>query len=521
MRAQSAATVPSSSSVYDRLESVSALFPARGIHLGQRSLSRRDLQRSVARLRAAIDSAPPGPATRRQWARQELAAVAAALASERGLYRASRLTVGGAWRAESFASDARSERITNNGLGELDAVTHPFAAGREGWSTGQGNVVTLAPTGVLGLGDGFAVAVEPRTSIGHFRDRARAEDAFVHRAYARGVFRNVALQVGADELRWGQSPLGALFISGNASPLPALMIGTDTPITLPWLFRIVGPVRMTALLADLGKSQDPPHAKLAGWQASLQPWSRFELGVAVLSQMGGSGGPKATFIERLVDLFPAIDALAPQHADLQISNKLAGGNLRLRVPELSGLDFYYELQIDDFDGRRLRSSLVEDAAHLLGARLPLLLRDGQLTWRAEWHRTSLRLYEHSQFRSGVTYRGHLIGNPLGPHATGAYLSATWRRSPLSAVEIGLVDERRDPSLYTVPSSTRDTAFRFIRLTNDPDHRRRRAIASIERTVGGAALRFTAGYNRAWRTGQAARGEWLALLAFRGQQLPTF
>jgi hypothetical protein len=254
----------------------------------------------------------------------------------------------------------------------------------------------------------------------------------------------------------------------------------------------------------------------------MQPRPRFELGVAVLTHTGGDGGPKATFLERVIDLFPIIDALAPQHADLQISNKLAGGNLRLRFPELSNLDFYYELQIDDFDGRRLRSSFVDDAGHLLGIRVPVLVGNGQVTTRAEWHRTSLRLYEHAQFRSGVTYQGRLIGDPLGPHALGAYLSTEWRFSPLNAIALAVADEGRDPSLYTATvSGTRDRGFRFIRLTDDPEHRRRRALLSLEREVGTGALRLTVGYNRAWRSGQPARGEWLGRASYTSRRLLTF
>jgi hypothetical protein len=299
---------------------------------------------------------------------------------------------------------------------------------------------------------------------------------------------------------------------------------------LPWLFRLAGPVRLTGLLADLGPAQDPPHARLAGWQVSMEPWPRFELGVSVLAQTGGgdcaSRKTCASFFRRLVDLFPVIDALSPAHSDIQVSNKLAGGNLRLRFPELSGLDLYYELQIDDFDARRLRSSFVEDAAHLLGARLPITTQHGQLAWRAELHRTSLRLYEHTQFKSGVTYRERLIGDPLGPNAKAAYLSAAWRPSPLNAVEVALADESRDPSQYTVTSSDpRDRTFRFVRLSDEPRYRRRRATASIERAVGGrgdaGALRFTLGYNRAWRTGGSGRNEWLGQLALRSHQLPTF
>ena len=523
LRAQPAATVPASSPLYDRLEAVSAFFPIRGLALGERPLSRREVQRLLERLAISIDSAVASPA-RKEWARRELVAVAASMNRERGVSRTPANVLAFTNRGELFASDAQPERFTSNGLGTIDAVNNPFEAPpiRQGWPTTRGVALFAASTGVLGLGRQFAVTVEPLVMASDARDDTARLDVRLHRASVRGVLRNVALAVGADERRWGQSPTGSMFISGNAPPLPVLSIGVDTPITLPWLFRLAGPVRGTLMVAELGGDQDPPHAKLAGWQVTMTPWTRFELGVAVLAQTGGRGGPKGTFFERVIDLIPVIDALSPARSDLQISNKLAGGNLRLRFPELSGLDFYYELQIDDFDARRLRSSLVEDAAHLLGIRLPVLVREGELTWRAEWLHTSLRLYEHSQFKSGVTYREHIIGNPLGPNASGAYLSVTWRPTPSAQFGLAIADESRDPSQYTTTSNnTRDQGFRFVRLTDDPDFRRRRAVVSLERPLAFGALRGAVGYNRAWRSGGPARSEWLGQLAVRSHLLPTF
>jgi hypothetical protein len=519
--AQRAATVPASSGIYDRLESVSAYFPVAGVTLGERALSRLEIERMVARLSAAIDSAPKLDA-RRQWARAEIDVVAAALRDARGVVAGARGMAAASWRGDLFSSNAPSQRIEANGLGEIDAVSNPFAAGRHGWPAVQGTIATVAPTFVAGAGARIAAGMQLQSSLTSVREGGWTAERLMNRAYLRGVYRNIALQVGADEIRWGQSPIGAMFISGNAPPLPGITLATDTAITLPWLLRHAGRFRMTALLADLGGTQDPPHAKLAGWQATIHPWSRFELGVAVLTHTGGNGGPPATFLERLVDLFPVIDALAPQHADLQISNKVAGGNLRLRFPELSGMDLYYELQIDDFDGRRLRSSLTDDSGHLVGLRLPVLMGDDQLVWRAEWHRTSLRLYEHAQFRSGLTYRSRLIGNPAGPHAAAGHLEVTWRWSPLHSIAISAADARRDPAQYVVVvSGERDRGFQFVRVTDDPDYRRRRAAATLEHPLPVGALRVMVGYNRDWRTGAPGRGDWGLVLSLTSHRLATY
>ena len=519
--AQQSITVPASSAVYERLEAVSAWYPARGIFLGERPMSRRDLLRAIRILSAAVDR-DSVPSARRDRALQELAAVSAALESRRGARQSGAAVALVAVKPVLASTDAVTDRITPNGLGLIDATTNPFEITAPRAFAGRGTAADVALTAAAGLGDHVAMVLEPRALAVDAPDGAAKTDVQLYRAYARATVHNVALRVGSDEMRWGQSPRGSLFLSGNARPLPALAIGTDTAIVLPWWFRFVGPVRGTVMLADLGRTQDPPHARLAGWQLSLAPWSRFELGVAVLAQTGGNGGPPATFFRRVVDLFPVIDAIAPQHADLQISNKLAGGNLRLRFPELSNLDVYYELQIDDFDARRLRSSFVDDAGHLLGARLPVVTRAGAFVWRGEWQRTSLRLYEHAQFRSGVTYRGRVIGNPLGPHATGGLLSAEWSPSPDRRLQLMVSDESRDPSQYfTTSNNARDEGFRFVRVSDDPRYRRRRVIGAWELPAKGSALTLGLGYNRAWRTGAPARNEWNAQLALRSHLLPTF
>lgn len=520
--AQIAATVPASSGIYERLEAITAWYPTRGVFLGERPMSVRDVRRAAQLLSRRLAGAPPG--SRRDWASRELALVEDAVGSTAGSG-----PVAWSWRANAGGTDARVERITPNGLGGRDSAQRAigiearrdaFDAGRDGLP-GNRTTVAVLPTLAAG-GRSVVIAAEPLLAVSQRAADSASWTPALHRAYARAVWRNTAVRLGADELRWGQSPLGALFISGNAAPLHALTVGTDTPVTLPWLLRLAGPFRVTGMLADLGAWQTARHAKLAGWQASIQPWSRFELGVSVLSQQGGSGSPKASFLTRVIDLFPVIDALKPGHGDIQISNKLAGGNLRLRFPELSGLDLYYELQIDDFDGRRLRSSLVEDSGHLLGLRLPLLLAGGQLTWRAEWQRTSLRLYEHGQFQSGVTYQGRIIGNPLGPNAKGAYLSAAWEPSPVSRFVLGFADERRNPSIFSVAiSGPYDRGFRFVLDTLIPDYRRDRLTASVERRVGDVVAQLAVGGARSWQRTYPGRTDWLVEIALRRDLLRAF
>lgn len=504
---QDVPTVPPGSDVYRRLEAVTAFFPV-PVHLGLRPASQRALVSVLGHAMQAVLAAPESH-PRRAWALGELQGIIADIWSAPAGAAA-------AWRLDGYASDAAVTRIEANGLGSIDATESSFGRDRKGLPYPRGGTIHAFATGLL-QGSRYALLAEPQVGFVADPDGRRGH-ARVNRAYGRLVVKNLALQAGSDERRWGQSVHGPLFLSSNAAPVPALSIGTDTAITLPWLFRLAGPVTGTLFVGDLGPTQDPPHARLAGWQVNMQPWSRFELGVTVLVQTGGNGAPGATFLERVIDLFPAIDAIAPQHADLLFSNKIAGGNLRMRFPELSGLDFYYELAIDDFDGRRLVSSMVDDAAHLLGARVAA----GNAVVRGEWHRTALRLYEHTQFRSGMTYRQRLLGSPLGPHARAGYLGVEWPVATGWSASLAAADERRDPSQYTATiSGERDRGFRFIRLTDEPTIRRALVVGSLEGRLGAIGARMTYGAGRAWREGSAGSTDWLARLELRSQLLNWF
>lgn len=516
--AQSAATLPASSDVYRRLEAVSAFFPVSGFHIGQRPLSRREVERLTGRFQAAIDSSPIAGA-KRAWARREMEMLHGALGANRDSAAA---VVRASVFQEMFVSDARTERVDSNGLGQIDVVRHAFGGQRHGWPAPAGGIATAAPTLAVGRGRQFALVLQPRFSASVRRGAASAMEGRLHRGYARAIYRNATILLGSDELLWGQSEVGSIWISENAPPLMAVQFGMDSAVSLPWLFRIAGPVRLTGLVADLGRDQDPPHTKLAAWQVIMQPWPRFEIAVAVLAQQGGKGGPPASLATRIIDLLPIIDALAPQRADIAVSNKLAGGNLRLRFPELSGLDVFYEMHLDDFDLRRFRSTVVDDVSHAVGLRLPLMLRDGQLVLRTELHNTGLRVYQHFQFRSGVTHRERLIGSPLGPNGKGFYLGIAWEPTALTRYTLHAADELRDPSLYaSTASGPRDEGFRFIRITDDPNLRARRLSGSVERSGGSGTLRLDAGVNRAWRTGATARYEWMARISLFTQAARVF
>jgi hypothetical protein len=209
-------------------------------------------------------------------------------------------------------------------------------------------------------------------------------------------------------------------------------------------------------------------------------------------------------LARAVDLFPFIGWLS-EGSDLIRSNKLANFEARVRVPEWRGLTVAYELTVDDFDLRRPRSTLWEDSGNLLALSVPRLTPGGTLALDLRAQRTGLRQYRHYQFLSGVTYRGQVLGAPLGSNAGALSAALSWRPAPFDALTVALTGEMRDPSVYTNVNRDPNGTLIFEKIEPRPVERRLRAAAAWERGLPGRGTSTTArlGVERATARGFVA------------------
>ena len=257
------------------------------------------------------------------------------------------------------------------------------------------------------------------------------------------------------------------------------------------------PVKGAVFLADLGARQRYPGGKLTGFRVSAHPFGlqRWELGAGTVNQWGGEGAPRASLGDRLLDQLVIIDSFL-RTREFQASNKIAGLDTRLRFPSLGGLAAYYEVQFDDFDLARVGSAFRQDAAHLLGLRAAALGAGGNWELGVEGRRTGVRLYQHTQFSTGVDYRRFLLGDPLGPQGRGAYLRAG-RRSGGGGAWLDLAAERRRNDQYE--SSETPPPFHFVPTGSRPPETRLRAVATWESPArggrGALALLAQAGVER--------------------------
>jgi hypothetical protein len=304
----------------------------------------------------------------------------------------------------------------------------------------------------------------------------------------------LSVEVGRAYATFGQSSTGGLLLSPSAPPPDMIRVSNDAPWIIPFVSRLLGPMRGSLFIADLGTRVIHPHSKLIAYHVAALPHPQFELGVEVIDEMGGNGGQPASFGDRILDAIPIIDALRT-HSDFQFSNKLAGLDFRWRLPRWAGFELYLEGDVDDMDARRFRSSFLEDGGYLAGVSLSCLVQCGSLAVRAEYHQTGIRYYTHSDYP--IEDQGQLLGDPLGPRGIGAYLTVDDDLGARGRLSLEGAFEIRSGNQYgSTTSGPNFAGFRFVQVAHRPGETRWRALATwTARDDARVAPRLGAGVER--------------------------
>ena len=152
---------------------------------------------------------------------------------------------------------------------------------------------------------------------------------------------------------------GGLIGATSGRPLDMVRIASDTPFYV-WPF---GPARATVTLTDLGTNQRFPHSRIVAYKLGGNPWTwRVEFGVSVLAEEGGQGAPAATFGDKLVDVVPLLKYTISSQNRNQFSNKFAGWEYRLRLPELRDCNLRRALR--RHGSAAVVSTLWQDSGHI-------------------------------------------------------------------------------------------------------------------------------------------------------------
>lgn len=104
-----------------------------------------------------------------------------------------------------------------------------------------------------------------------------------------------AISVGKQSLWWGPSEGGAMIMSDNAEPIYMLRINRVLPLRIPWISRLLGPMRYDNFFGKLSGHNFPADPYMYGNKISFQPTENFEFGFSRTAVFAGQGKTPLTF----------------------------------------------------------------------------------------------------------------------------------------------------------------------------------------------------------------------------------
>jgi hypothetical protein len=283
---------------------------------------------------------------------------------------------------------------------------------QEGRPCGDGAGAGIELDSAAGFSDLLTAATRLRLAGG---SAAFGQGLVVDRAYLKLEYGPLLLQIGRDALALGPSVRAAEMVSDNAVPQDGIRAQLHPIALASWLRlslfyfldRLRGPQTFRGTLLDCTRAQ-------------LDFADRVQLGGSRLLQLGGEGAPDyggftGFILEHFARMYERVGA------GIAENNRLSF-DLSIRIPELRGARFYYEIAFED-TRKRFFNSLQYDADHLLGVEVRAL-RVGP--WRrlfVELQRTGWISQEHFLFTTGMTNGGRTLGSALGPDGTSLWVRA--------------------------------------------------------------------------------------------------
>jgi hypothetical protein len=185
----------------------------------------------------------------------------------------------------------------------IDDFGRPYAegvnaiAGGSAWGTqgrfaiyvsGEYEYAPSSPTYSAAVNNAIAVMDENPVQPGTFptTNQFRLLDTYVSSNQDNWIF-----SFGKQSLWWSPDYSNAFLMSDNAAPIYMFRVSRLAPFEIPWVSKILGPIKIEAFMGKLSGNEFPPRPLLHGEKISFKPVPNLELGFTRTAEFGGVGRP--------------------------------------------------------------------------------------------------------------------------------------------------------------------------------------------------------------------------------------
>jgi len=263
-------------------------------------------------------------------------------------------------------------------------------------------------------------------------------------AYVSMNLENWQLSFGKQSLWWGPGEGGPMMFSDNAVPITMFRIDRVSPVRLPWILGLMGPLRgeffvgrlsghefvigaSTGLIGQWGRAlNDQPF--IDGLKLSFKPTPNFEFGVDYTTVVGGPGTP-FTFHKFIQSMFSLGNGPYGSHSDP--GDRRSGVNFSYKIPKMRRWVALYgdAFTEDEFSPLAYPGK----SAFQGGIYMPQIPGIPKLDLRVEGGSTAPVdfpacngcFYENGRFLNSYTNQGNIMGSWLGRASQGEQAWVTY------------------------------------------------------------------------------------------------
>src|SRR6185312_2582370 len=255
---------------------------------------------------------------------------------------------------------------------------------------------------------------------------------------------------------------GPFLESDNAEPITMLRISRASPFILPWLFKLIGPIRVeafwgqlegqkfVALLDSAGNRRIigaplQPHPAIQGAKFSFKPTENLEFGFDETAIFSGPGFP--------LTLHTLLKSYSPGNTIPGVANdpgdRRSAFDFSYRLPKLRK---WLTLYSDSFTEDEFSPiSFPRKSSFRSGLYAPQLPKLPNADLRVEGIYTDIPNlgatgveYFNNLYLSGYTNFGQIIGNAIGREGRGLNAWSTYRFTPTNSLQIHYRNQHVNP-----------------------------------------------------------------------------
>jgi membrane-associated phospholipid phosphatase len=351
--------VPLDSWVYPMLDRLAALGVIRNEFLGMRPWTRLECARLVEE---AEDETAAGsleaavPSRSMQMLESEFAREKEVLAgsSNRAVKLESVYTRGMNISGQPLADSAHFGQTVINDFGRPFQKGFNNATGFSGYAA-EGKYTLYvrgeyqhAPAGpAYSLAVRQAIASVDATPLQPAQAVAAVDQYRLEEGYVGANLGNWQMTFGKQSLWWGPGEGGAMLFSNNAEPIYMFRTSRITPLRLPWIFQLMGPVKIDFFFGQLAGNEFPPRPLIHGEKISFKPTRNLELGFSRTVEMGGVGRPLT--LRTLWNSYTSVTSSTNETPASDPGKRTGGFDFSYRVPFLRNWVTLYADSLSDDD----------------------------------------------------------------------------------------------------------------------------------------------------------------------------